>query len=74
MPEVFEPGSGAPSSGVYKVIHARQHAQPHYVTALYVTHSLRAKSVRSKSDLSWQCQPYMSTHTRSLRADKTSKN
>jgi hypothetical protein len=35
MPEVFEPGSGAPSSGVYNVIHARQHAQPHYVTALY---------------------------------------
>ena len=35
MTAVFEPGYGAPSSGVYKVVHERQHAQPHYVTAPY---------------------------------------
>ena len=35
MPKILEPGDRAPDSGVYKVVHARQHAQPHYVTVLY---------------------------------------
>ena len=35
MPEILEPGDRAPSSGLYKVVHAGQHAPPHYVTALY---------------------------------------
>jgi hypothetical protein len=35
MPKTFEAGNRASSSGVYKVIHARQHAEPHYVTVLY---------------------------------------
>ncbi len=35
MPEILEPGDRAPSSGLYKVVHAGNHALPHYVTALY---------------------------------------
>ena len=35
MSETFKAGDGAPSSGVYKVVHAGRHAQPHYVTVLY---------------------------------------
>ena len=34
MPEILEPGNRAPSSGLYKVVHAGQHARPHYVTTL----------------------------------------
>ena len=35
MSEILEPGDRVPSSGLYKVVHAGQHALPHYVTALY---------------------------------------
>jgi hypothetical protein len=35
MPETFEAGDRAPSSGIYKAVHANLHAEPHYVTALY---------------------------------------
>ena len=35
MSEFLEPGDRVPSTGLYKVVHAGQHALPHYVTALY---------------------------------------
>jgi hypothetical protein len=35
MQNVFKPGVKSPSSGVYRVMHARQHAPAHYVTVLY---------------------------------------
>ena len=35
MVEVFRPGNIAPHSGVYKVTHARLHAETHYVTLLF---------------------------------------
>jgi hypothetical protein len=35
MPEIFKVGEKAPSSGIYKVVHAGNHAESHYVTALY---------------------------------------
>ncbi len=35
MPEMFKAGDKVPSSGVYKAVHARQHAQAHCITALY---------------------------------------
>jgi hypothetical protein len=35
MVAVFRPGNKAPFSGVYKVTHAHQHAEPHYVTLLF---------------------------------------
>ena len=35
MVEIFRPGNKAPRSGVYKVTHAQQHAEPHYVTLLF---------------------------------------
>jgi hypothetical protein len=35
MPKTFEAGNRAPSSGVYKVVHGRQHVEPHHVTVLY---------------------------------------
>jgi len=31
----FSPGAAAPSSGIYKVTHAQQHAGIHYVTVLF---------------------------------------
>ena len=34
MAETLEAGDKAPSSGIYKVVHASAHADPHYVTAL----------------------------------------
>jgi hypothetical protein len=35
MLEAFEAGKKIPESGVYKVLHAKQHVPPHHVTALY---------------------------------------
>jgi hypothetical protein len=35
MPEIVKAGGKAPASGVYKVVHAAQHAEPHYATALF---------------------------------------
>ena len=35
MVDAFRPGNKAPFSGVYKVTHAHQHAEPHYVTLLF---------------------------------------
>ena len=35
MPETLEAGNKAPSSGIYKAVHAGVHTAPHYVTALY---------------------------------------
>src|SRR5437016_11045748 len=32
---ILEPGLKAPSSGIFKVIHAKNHTPTHYVTALY---------------------------------------
>jgi YjzC-like protein len=35
MAKAFEAGNKAPQSGVYKALHHREHAQPHYVTLLF---------------------------------------
>ena len=35
MANLLQPGSTAPYSGVFKVIHAERHAPDHYVIALY---------------------------------------
>lgn len=35
MRERLQPGDAVPSSGVYKVVHAPVHVQPHYVIALH---------------------------------------
>lgn len=35
MAEKFNAGDRVPNSGVYRVSHAGEHSQPHYVTALY---------------------------------------
>jgi hypothetical protein len=35
MTEVFRPGIKAHVSGVYKVVHDREHVPPHYVTMLF---------------------------------------
>ena len=35
MSNVLEPGTKAPCSGVFKAIHVRHHAPPHYVTAVF---------------------------------------
>ena len=32
---IFKPGDDVPRSGVYRVIHANQHAKPHEVTCVY---------------------------------------
>ena len=53
MPEILEPGDRAPSSGLYKVVHAGQHALPHYVTALYGDTFPACLSVPMESDSSW---------------------
>jgi hypothetical protein len=35
MADVIKPGDKALFSGVYQVIHGQEHAQTHYVTAVY---------------------------------------
>lgn len=35
MTEILRPGNKVQLSGVYKVIHGREHAAPHYVTVLF---------------------------------------
>jgi len=35
MPEIFRPGNKTRLSGVYKVVHGREHSAPHYVTMLF---------------------------------------
>jgi hypothetical protein len=35
MPDIFEPGQKAMSSGVFKAVHANNHVPPHYVTVVY---------------------------------------
>jgi len=35
MPDIFKAGDKVPTTGVYKTVHALQHAPPHYVTAIY---------------------------------------
>lgn len=35
MSELLRPGAKVQLSGVYKTIHGQQHAEPHYVTALF---------------------------------------
>ena len=51
MTAVFEPGYGAPSFGVFKVVRERQHAQPHYVTALYGDHTSSVPGVFGQSQI-----------------------
>jgi hypothetical protein len=35
MAEIFKSGDKAPRSGVYKVVHARDHVEAHYALALF---------------------------------------
>jgi hypothetical protein len=35
MSQILRPGDRVPTTGIYKAVHGRQHAPPHYVTALY---------------------------------------
>jgi len=35
MADAFHAGQTVPFTGVYKVVHERQHSQPHYVTAVH---------------------------------------
>ncbi len=34
MPNIFRAGEKVPTTGVYKVVHSRQHVEAHYITAL----------------------------------------
>lgn len=35
LSEAFKPGDEVPRSGIYRAIHANQHAKPHEVTCIY---------------------------------------
>jgi hypothetical protein len=35
MADIFQPGDRTPCSGIYRVVHAIQHASSHHVIALY---------------------------------------
>lgn len=34
VPNIFRPGDQAPTTGIYRVFHGREHAEGHYVIAL----------------------------------------
>lgn len=37
-PENFKPGDEVPRSGIYRAIHANEHAKPHDVTCVFSDH------------------------------------
>jgi hypothetical protein len=62
LPEILEPGDRAPSSGLYKVVHAGNHALPHCVTASMATYFRRASSL-GWSQFELAMAPDISVHT-----------